>query len=272
MQLNNEIINNFQDQIWHFYKNNGRQFAWRNIDNPYAIFISEVMLQQTQTQRVETKFEQFMAELPTFAALATVSTRDLLTVWQGLGYNRRALYLQRSAQIIAQQYAGILPNDPEILVTLPGIGKATAASICAFAFNTPTIFIETNIRTVFIHSFYKNEIDISDAQLMPLIAATVDWDNPREWYYALMDFGVYLKKQYPNPNRKSAHYAIQSRFNDSDRQIRGMIIKLLTMQKSATLQEIIMHTQKDPERVEKIITGLCKEGFIACNKMIYHIV
>lgn len=272
MQLNNETIQLFQSQIWHFYKNSGRSFAWRNIDNPYAVFISEVMLQQTQTQRVETKFEQFMVELPTFAALADVSTRDLLTLWQGLGYNRRALYLQKSAQIVTEQYAGILPNNPEILVTLPGIGKATAASICAFAFNIPTIFIETNIRAVFIHSFFQHQTEISDAQLMPLITATVDPNNPREWYYALMDYGVYLKKNFPNPSRKSAHYTVQSRFNDSDRQIRGMIVKLLTLQQSAAAEEIIIYTQKDPERVQKIINALCREGFIKLDNKLYTMV
>jgi len=143
-------IKSFRACIWDYYYAFGRTFAWRNTDNPYHIVISEIMLQQTQTFRVEPKFEQFVAQFPNFETLAAASLRDILLVWQGLGYNRRAKMLQQIAQRIVDEFNGTLPADPEILVGLPGIGKATASSICAFAFNMPTIFIETNIRTVFI--------------------------------------------------------------------------------------------------------------------------
>jgi A/G-specific adenine glycosylase len=220
------------------------------------------MLQQTQTHRVEKKFEEFLLAFPTFVALADASTRDLLVVWQGLGYNRRALYLQQSAQKIVNECDGHVPNDPAILVTFPGIGKATAASICAFTFNNPTIFIETNIRAVFIDSFFKNQDAVHDNQLMPLIAATVDQLNPREWYYALMDYGVHLKKHCANPNKKSAHYAVQSKFEGSDRQIRGMILRLLTEKDGVTIDCIVRALSKDAGKIQAVVKTLEKDQFV----------
>ena len=261
MKLTLQEINTFQVFIWDFYQQNGRSFAWRNVESPYWIVVSEIMLQQTQTYRVEPKFEQFIAEFSDFQALANASLRDILSVWQGLGYNRRALYLYQSAQKIMQEYNGNLPQDPSILETFPGIGKATARSICAFAFNIPAVFIETNIRTVFIHTFFSEKKDVSDAIIMPLVEITVDKTNPREWYYAIMDYGVYLKKNYNNPSRKSRHHVIQSKFEGSDRQIRGAIIRLLTG-KEMKEQEIINELQKEANRIGSILQQLCKEELI----------
>ena len=147
-------LQEFSAKIWNFYRAQGRSFPWRGIEDPYKIMVSEVMLQQTQTYRVIQKYEDFITEFPTIHSLATASLRDVLSLWQGLGYNRRGRFLHESAQSIVEKYNGHLPGDPEILRTLPGIGPATAASITAFAFNKPTIFIETNIRTVFIHFFF----------------------------------------------------------------------------------------------------------------------
>lgn len=260
MLLNQNDIQQFQKHIWDFYKNQGRLFAWRNTGNPYYVVVSEIMLQQTQTYRVEPKFEQFITTFPNFEILAQASLRDVLSVWQGLGYNRRGMYLHKIAQEIVAQYNGLLPQSEAMLVTLPGIGKATASSICAFAFNMPTIFIETNIRTVFIHTFFNHVQEVSDQDLLPLIKATVDQKNPREWYYALMDYGVLLKKIYSNPSRKSAHYAKQSKFQGSNRQIRGKIIKLLTEHVRISKEQLLLMI-KD-ERAENILLQLCQEGFI----------
>jgi len=262
MQLDSDQVKAFQQLIWDFYKKYGRVFAWRFASDPYYIFVSEVMLQQTQTNRVEKKYAEFVTVFPTLDSLARASVRDLLTVWQGLGYNRRALYLHTSAQKIMQDYGGSIPDNPDILVTLPGIGKATAASICAFAFNIPTVFIETNIRTVFIDSFFKEQETIHDQQILSLVAATLDKNNSREWYYALMDYGVYLKKTYPNPSKKSAHYAVQSKFEGSDRQIRGMIIRLLTERERLTIEQIVQMTQKKFDKVELVIQTLIQDRLI----------
>jgi len=255
-------IAHFKEFIWNFYWQSKRDFAWRNSDNPYYIVVSEIMLQQTQTSRVITKYEEFIAAFTDFQTLAQASLRDVLSVWQGLGYYRRARFLHQLAQKVVNEYAGILPQDPKILQTFPGIGPGRAGSICAFAFNQPTVFIETNIRTVFIHSFFRDKDNVSDKELLPLIAAALDLDNPREWYYALMDYGVFLKSRQINPSRKSAHYTKQSKFEGSDRQIRAKVLKFITENESVTHQDILNVVNKDIERVEKIIDQLLSECFI----------
>jgi A/G-specific adenine glycosylase len=255
-------ITTFQKKIWEYYHANKRDFTWRSEISPYRVFVSEVMLQQTQTQRVAQKFEPFLEAFPSFEALAKAPQAEVLRMWQGLGYNRRALGLYRSAQIIVAEHGGVLPNNPEVLKTLPGIGPATAASLCAFAFNTPTVFIETNVRAVFLHYFFPHQGDISDKQLLPLVQEAVDHANPRQWYYALMDYGVMLKKTLPNPSRKSKHHTTQSKFEGSERQIRGMILRYLAHNGKATFDELCEHSGRDMHRVNRNLEALCKEGFV----------
>jgi A/G-specific adenine glycosylase len=259
-------IEQFRSFIWDFYSTNKRSFAWRNCQDPYKILVSEIMLQQTQTHRVQEKYEQFISAFPSFDMLAQHSLHDALSVWQGLGYNRRGKYLHETAQQVMREHAGVLPNCPVALEALPGIGANTAGSICAFAFNNPTVFIETNIRAVFINSFFKERVGVSDAEILPLVAATVDQDNPREWYYALMDYGVYLKKMLPNPSRKSKHHTKQSKFEGSDRQIRGAIIRALTKKKSERLDILLAavcaETHADLARAQRILDGLVQEKFL----------
>jgi A/G-specific adenine glycosylase len=259
-------ITEFKKIIWSHYRQHGRTFDWRHADDPYCVFISEVMLQQTQTARVAYKYAEFMTRFPTLNSLASASLKDVLNAWQGLGYNRRGMYLHNAAQEIVQNYNGIIPNDPELLVQLPGIGKATAASICAFAFNSPTVFIETNIRTVFIHFFFSGQEKVHDKDIALLVQETVDPEHARDWYYALMDYGVMLKKAVPNPSRKSAHHAKQSKFEGSDRQIRGMIIKLLAKQQEPIAKSgLIELIAKDSARVETIISQLIAESLVQSN-------
>ena len=262
MKLTPETITAFQSTIWDFYHTHKRAFIWRENYNPYHIVVSEIMLQQTQTYRVEPKFKQFIEMLPTFEALAQASLHAVLSLWQGLGYNRRGKYLHAIAQKVMAEYGGILPNDPAILVTFPGLGKATAASICAFAFNNPVIFIETNIRAVYLHTFFYAQTDISDGQLMPLIEQTVDTANARDWYYALMDYGVYLKQHMPNPNRKSKHYAVQSKFEGSDRQIRGSVMRILTHSHIVSMTELLNLLMVPEARSIPIIAKMHQEGLI----------
>ena len=257
----NEIVS-FKEFIWDFYHKNKRDFAWRNTDNPYYILVSEIMLQQTQTHRVINKYEEFIAAFPTVESLAAASLRDVLHVWQGLGYYRRARFLHQSAQKVVTEYAGMLPQDPKLLQTFPGIGPNTAGSVCAFAFNAPTLFIETNIRAVYIHSFFRDKTGVTDKELLPLIAATLDYDNPREWYYALMDYGVFLKLNTTNPSRKSVHHVKQSKFEGSDRQIRAKILKHIVKNEKVSHQNILAHVSGDAVRVEKIMDQLLHEGFI----------
>ncbi len=256
----------FQQTIWNYYRSFGRQFAWRNIEDPYKVLISEVMLQQTQTRRVIEKYEQFIIEFRSFEMLAQASLRDVLSAWQGLGYNRRGKFLHQLAQIVVNDYKSNLSDDPNILVQLPGIGLATAASIGAFAFNKPTVFIETNIRAVFLHFFFSGKAEVHDKELMPLVAQTVDPLNPREWYYALMDYGVMLKRMVPNPSRASRHHYKQSSFVGSNRQIRGKIIKALTEIFELSSADLLHQIGCDKERLHAITDGLLKEGIVKCNR------
>ncbi|MFZ5954223.1 MAG: A/G-specific adenine glycosylase [Candidatus Dependentiae bacterium] len=257
-------IKKFQQEIWAFYQKNGRLFDWRHTEDPYKVVVSEIMLQQTQTHRVAQKFPAFINAFPSFESLANASLHEVLFYWQGLGYNRRGMYLHQIAKKVLYEFNGILPNDPDILVTFPGLGKATAASICAFAFNTPTVFIETNIRAVFIYFFFADTKDkVHDKDIEPLVSQTVDKDHARDWYYALMDYGVHLKKTTINPSRKSKHHYTQSKFEGSNRQIRGLILKKLLESPSPIKQQILIKAlDKEEERVQKILEELCLEKLI----------
>lgn len=260
----------FKKTVWDFYQENKRDFVWRQTIDPYKILVSEIMLQQTQTYRVATKFTPFVSEYPTFQALAQASTSEVLSLWVGLGYNRRALALHEIAKRVVSEHNGQLPNSVETLKTFKGLGHATASSIIAFAFNEPTEFIETNVRAVYLHTFFNNQDEVDDRELLPFVRATVDKQNPREWYYAIMDYGVYLKKLYKNPSRKSKHYKVQSPFEGSLRQVRGALVRLLLECKQLTEQELlrklfeVLPSCKD--LADKVINGMIKENFIKQNK------
>jgi A/G-specific adenine glycosylase len=240
--------------------------AWLNTTDHYLILVSEIMLQQTQVERVKIKFPEFIALFPDFASLAAAPLDKVLSVWQGMGYNRRAIALQKCAIRVMNEYGGILPADIDILATFPGIGRATASSIAAFAFNLPVVFIETNIRRVFIHFFFSGTDTVSDADLLPIIGKSLYKENPRVWYWALMDLGSALKKKVPNPNRRSVHYSKQSPFEGSDRKIRGIIIRMLLSEPGMSEKQLLALMVEDPARIKKIMAALISEGFIVIQK------
>lgn len=209
-----------------------RDLPWRRTRDPYEIWISEVMLQQTQTTRVDGRWQRWLQRFPTPAALAEAEPADVLEEWQGLGYNRRALALHRAAQQVAQA-GGELPADTAALEALPGIGPATAAGIRAFAFDLPGVYLETNVRAVFLHELFAGQEGVPDRCLVPLVSATCPQDasdpgdDPRTWYYALLDYGAYLKRSLPNPSRRSSGHVRQSRFEGSHRQKRAELVRIL---------------------------------------------
>jgi A/G-specific adenine glycosylase len=248
-----------------------KTMPWRETDNPYHIHVSEIMLQQTQVERVREKYEQFINTFPDYQTLAAASLRDVLMLWQGLGYNRRAMALHEAARHIVSHHHGILPRDPSQLRELPGIGHYTAAAIAAFAFNSPVLMIETNIRTVFIHCFCHKHTQVRDRELLPFIEATLDHNNPRTWYYALMDYGVMLKRQHGNPSRRSAHHTLQTPFKGSDRELRGKILKTLLVQTSCNCAELSDKLAEKGDRVQKLLDQLADEGFITVTKAHYSI-
>lgn len=270
MESNN--IKQFKKTIWDYYAQHKRILPWRNIEDPYKVFVSEIMLQQTQVARVLKKYPEFLKAFPDFQSLSNAPTASLLSVWQGMGYNRRALFMRSASEVIIKKYNGQLPKDPEVLVTLPGIGKATAGSLAAFAYNIPSTFIETNIRRVFIHHFFQDRDEVSDREIYPLVESTVDKNNPRDWYYALMDYGVMLAKEFENANKRSKHYSVQSKFEGSNRQVRGRVLKELIQHQSLTEKEIMSFVSRDAEIVKKILEQMKTEGFILEDNGVYKIV
>jgi A/G-specific adenine glycosylase len=257
----------FQKIIKDYYSKQGRIFPWRETRNPYKILVSEIMLQQTQAPRVVEKYRSFIKRFPSVANLASAKTIDVLQEWQGLGYNRRGLALKKAAEIIMKEYHGKVPNSLENLLLLPGVGPATAGDILAFAWNQPSIVIETNIRSVFIHFFFKDTTNIADSEILPLIQKTLDRKNPREWYFALMDYGAFLKKNHLNPSRRSKQYSPQSPFSGSNRELRSKILRYIIAYSKQPLENIVESLQADKESIEKNLRALVKEGLLL--KQIY---
>lgn len=260
-QLTRTQIGDFREILWGCFEAHRRDMPWRvpepdgNFD-AYKILVSEMMLQQTQVARVVPKFTEFVAKFPALEDLAAASLGDVLKAWQGLGYNRRAKFLHAAAQALISKEA---PWKREDLVVLTGIGPNTAGAILAYAYNQPVTFIETNIRTVFIHHFFQDQTGVSDADIRPLIEQTLDYNKPREWFWALMDYGAFLKSTVGNVNTSSKNYAKQSKFSGSRRQIRGHVIRLLA-DKAQTLAEL--QIQITDERLESVLADLCQEKLI----------
>ncbi|MDR2672482.1 MAG: adenine glycosylase [Coriobacteriales bacterium] len=249
-----------------------RDLPWRNTRDPWLVLISEVMLQQTQVKRVLEYWRRWAELFPTADALASASVADVLTAWQGLGYNRRALALKRTAERIEHDYAGHLPRSYKELLTLSGIGPATAAGVCVFAYGQAQIYLETNVRAVFLHHFFVGKTHVADKELALLLKATCDNTDPRGWYYALLDYGNYLKATLPNPSRASRHHTLQSRFEGSLRQKRSYLLReLLVLQQASTeeLLELLNTAERQAGRGEvsleqlgDILKVLAAEGFI----------
>ena len=262
MPLTPARIRSFRETIYRHYALHGRRLPWRTTRDPYRILVSEVMLQQTQVERVVRKYREFTAALPDFRALARAPLMKILRRWQGLGYNRRALALKRIAESVISEWEGKLPPGIEDLQTLPGIGRSTASAIAAFAFDIPVPFIETNVRTVFIHFFFRARRVVSDEEILPLVEETLDAAHPRKWYNALMDYGAMLKATYENPSRRSARYRKQTSFKGSDRQIRGMILKACIGRRSLSARELVARLRVEPERVRRNLGRLVTDGLM----------
>jgi A/G-specific adenine glycosylase len=261
--LSAQQVRAFRRTVHAFYVRHGRDLPWRRTRDPYAILVSEIMLQQTQVDRVADKFEHFITALPTVKALARASQSTVLAAWSGLGYNRRAVNLRRCAVAIVERFGGKVPRCEDDLVSLPGIGQATAAAIAAYAFGAPSVYVETNIRAVFIHTFFQDRADVDDDELRPLVEATVDTRDTRRWYSALMDYGAHLKRQFKNPARRSRHHVRQSKFEGSIRQLRGAVLRASVGAPAQTLAQLSAACNADAERLGPIVNALCAEGFLS---------
>ena len=247
-----------------------RDLPWRRTDDPYAILLSEVMLQQTQVFRVVPRYERWLERFPSVDALAAAPLADVLEEWQGLGYNRRAVSLKRTAEQVAERYAGVIPAEDSDLRALPGVGPATAAGVRAFAFGQPAAYLETNVRAVFLHELFGDTDAVPDSDIMPLVAQTaavaVDAGvSSREWYYALLDYGSHLKRTMPNPSRRSAHHVRQSPFEGSQRQRRARLLRAVMRLRGANTDVLAAECGLEPGLADEILERLTEEGFLTAE-------
>lgn len=262
-------IRTFRRTVDGFFRVHKRDFPWRRTDNPYRILVSEIMLQQTQADRVVRKYKEFIRRFPDARSLSRASVRDVLVAWQGLGYNRRAVALHRAAIEIVRRFHGRVPRSYEDLRSLPGIGDYTAGAIMVFAYDSPSVMIETNIRSVFLHHFFRSARNVDDSTILPFIEATLDRKNPRQWYEALMDYGAYLKRTTENPSHRSRHYRKQAPFKGSDRAVCGAIVRILATKGRMTLQTLSEAINVPTERIRMNAARLIREGIVTRTGKMY---
>ena len=269
------VVRAFRAVVLGLYVRCGRHdLFWRKATcTPYEILVSEVMLQQTQVERVTAKYVAFLAHFPSVGALAAAPTAAVLKVWSGLGYNRRALSLKRAAEVLVKEHASVLPRDEISLQKLPGVGPYTAAAVRAFAYDMPGVVLETNIRALFLYVFFSARSDkVTDTELIPYIEKTLPHKNPRVWYWACMDAGAVLKRMVPNPSRRSSMHVRQKKFHGSLRQVRGGILRLLHAQGTVTALAVCALYAGREEQVDTALRQLVAEGFICAGRRGYRLV
>lgn len=257
----------FRELVWNEAKSRYRDMPWRDDPSFYHVLVSEVMLQQTQVSRALIKFAEFMEAFPTIEDLATASLADVLRVWSGLGYNRRAKFLWQAAR---QVVTGGQPKTAKDLEQLSGVGKNTAGAIMNYVYEVATPFIETNIRTVYIHHFFADSFDVTDKELFSLVESTMDTEQPRQWFWALMDYGSYLKSTHGGRLSQSKHYKKQSPLKGSVREVRGQIIHELTKRALAEVQ--LREAVNADERFETALAGLLSDGLVQITGHTYRLV
>jgi len=257
----------FQTKVKHYYKERGRDLPWRSNLSTYRVVVSEFMLQQTQVDRVTPHFRKFVNTYPNWKKLSEAPLGEVLREWQGLGYNRRAKYLHQMAKRLVEECGSKLPRTAEALESFSGIGPYTARAILAFAYDEPQVFIETNIRTVFIHHFFQDHQRVGDKEILSKIEETLDTKAPREWYFALMDYGAHLKKEGVKSHTKSDSYKKQTPFKGSGREIRGAIIRVLSGKKRGLKRsDLYKVIQKEPGIIDLHIEKMVSEGLMRTSK------
>ena len=259
----------FQELLWQKANELYRDMPWREDTRPYYVLVSEIMLQQTQVDRVRIKFAAFITVFPDIGSLARASLSEVLVLWSGLGYNRRAKFLHEAAKKIQEAYGGTFPSTLESLVTLPGVGPNTAGAILAYSFNQPVVFVETNVRTVLFHHFYEDQTSVSDKELRLKLAELIDTEHPREFYWGLMDYGSWLKRQGAGRLTQSSHYKKQAPLKGSVREIRGLILKALVAGDLSS-SELLAHIPND-DRYEPAMKGLLHDELVEQTNGRFHL-
>lgn len=274
--MERERLAEFQETVWEYYAQHGRSLMpWRRPSpdgsfDAYKVMVSEIMLQQTQVARVTIKYQEFITRFPTLQTLASADLGSVLRVWQGLGYNRRAKFIWQAAQMAVEEYDGILPQDIAELVKFPGIGKNTAGAIIAYTWSQPVVYIETNIRTVYIYHFFQDSEQVSDNDIAVLLQKTIpsDAEHTREWYWALMDYGQFIKHTQGNLNKLSKSYNKQSVFKGSRRQVRGEVLRFLATSEMTKI-ELLRHIAD--ERLDSVLNDLVNEQIISLKSGKYQL-
>lgn len=272
------IIQLFRNTILGWYAKNKRDLPWRNTSDPYKILVSEIMLQQTQIARVILKYYEFLREFPDVQTLAKAKDRKLLKVWAGLGYWRRAKFLKEIARQITKEYNGKFPENPVILDAFPGIGEYTARALACFAFGHPDVFLDTNIRRVYLHFFFQGRKDVQDWEILEVAQKALPKKNPREWHYALFDYGALVLKD-KTINRRSRAYHKQGKFEGSFRSFRTKAMRFLLDRPRQKVQDSILRTflekeltkEDAPFSADAIISALLKDSLIKKSGKSYFI-
>jgi len=260
-------IEEFRDLIWSEGEARYRDMPWRDEPTFYHVLVSEIMLQQTQVTRALVKFAEFMQAFPTIESLAAAPLADVLRVWNGLGYNRRAKFLWQAARQVVTNGE---PQTTKGLEKLSGVGKNTAGAIMNYVYEVATPFIETNIRTVYIHHFFSDSFDIADKEIFTLVESTMDHEYPRQWFWALMDYGSYLKSTSGARLNQSKHYKKQAPLKGSVREVRGQIIRKLTI--TPLSENDLREELNADERFDAALEGLMDDGLVQKAGGIYRLV
>ena len=257
-EYDNESVAAFQQHILTWYDTFKRDLPWRGDADPYHILVSEVMLQQTQVDRVIPKYLAFLERFPTLHSLADASTGDVIREWRGLGYNRRALNLKRAAEAAVRDHGGRLPASVEDLEKLPGIGKYTARAVASFAFGIQVPVVDTNVRRV-LSGFAGREL--TDRETWELAERVLPPGRAADWNQALMDYGALAKKAAPRRAAKPAQT-----FTSSNRFWRGRIIDALRERGRVTMDDLLdalPYPDRDDDRVRGLVHALHEEGMVS---------
>ena len=260
MQDKNSRILSFQKEILLWYRKNKRDLPWRETTNPYYIHLSEIMLQQTQVERVKNYYAIFIKKYPTPKEMSNAKTSELLKDWQGLGFNSRILRFKEAMKIIEKTYKGKYPQTRKELLNLPGIGPYTSSAILAFAFNKTVPVVDTNIRRVLLHFFNITE-ETPLKELEEFAITITPKNNAREWNNALMD---YANKELTAKKTGIKSLSKQSKFEGSTRQARSTIVKELLKKDELTKKQI--EDLIPNHNVENILKSLEKDSIISITQ------
>ncbi len=269
--VSGRAVERFRAVVFSYHATPGRTMPWRETCDPYEVLVSEVMLQQTQVARVMERYPRFLDAFFDVGALARAPLSEVLGLWRGLGYNRRAVALHAAAAAIVDDHGGRIPDDVDVLQQLPGVGPATAAGVAAFAYGRPSVYVETNVRTVVLHCLMPDATDVPETRVRELVALTLDERDPRTWYYALMDLGAELKRRHPNPSRRSRGHRAQGPFEGSNRQLRGRTLRAVLDGGVLTPDELAGRLSVTEIEAVRVLSELAGEGFIVEEEGSYRV-